>query len=59
MSHKSNELQHKPRRPLYDDKPEGYTESPNDYVLNNVWLAERLLDLYAEGKLGAEVGSLL
>ena len=59
MKIKTSELQHKPRRPLYDDEPEGYMGSPNDYVLNNVWLAERLLDLYAEGKLGAEVGELL
>lgn len=41
--------EYKPRRPLYDEEPDGYMESPNDYVRNNVWLAERLLDAYGAG----------
>lgn len=48
---KTDKLTYKPRRPLYDDDPDGYLESPNDYVRNNVWLAEKLLDLFAEGKI--------
>lgn len=34
----------KPRRPLDDDAPDGYRESDQDYVLNNLDLAVALLD---------------
>lgn len=39
-------VRYKKRRPYYDHEPEGYMESDNDYVLNNVELAVRLLDKY-------------
>lgn len=34
-----------PRRPFNDDQPNGLLESAKDYVLNNVWLAEALLEV--------------
>ncbi len=33
-----------PRRPLDDDKPNGYQESDKDYVLNNIAACVMLLD---------------
>ena len=36
-----------PRRPLDDDKPDGYMESDRDYLLNNRFVAVALLDEYA------------
>jgi len=33
-----------PRRPYYDDQPDGYMESDKDYVLNNIGAAIELLD---------------
>lgn len=43
--------EYQPRRLLNDDKPDGYMESPKDYVLNNIWLAEALLDAYGSGEI--------
>jgi hypothetical protein len=36
-----------PRRPLDDDKPDGYMESDKDYMENNRFIAVALLDAYA------------
>jgi hypothetical protein len=33
-----------PRRPYYDDEPDGYLESDLDYIVNNRALAVVLLD---------------
>lgn len=51
----SDRFEYKPLRPFYDDEPTGYMESPQDYVLNNVWLAEKLLDLYGQGKISKDL----
>lgn len=37
-----------PRRPLDDDKPDGYLESDIDFVLNNLELAVSLLEKHGE-----------
>jgi hypothetical protein len=41
-------MKYTPRRPLDDDKPDGYLESDRDYLANNTELAVRLLDAYGE-----------
>lgn len=33
-----------PRRPYDDEKPDGYMESDNDFVLNNIGAAVELLE---------------
>jgi len=54
MKAKMSLPEYNPRRPLDDDKPDGYMESDRDYLLNNRWIAVALLDAYA-AKLGYEV----
>jgi hypothetical protein len=33
-----------PRRPYYDDKPDGYMEGDKDFVMNNIKAAVALLN---------------
>ena len=39
----SSTIKINPRRPLYDDKPEGYLESDRDFVENNLELCVQIL----------------
>jgi hypothetical protein len=40
-----------PRRPLDDDNPDGYLESDQDFVLNNIEVAVELLERELKGEL--------
>jgi hypothetical protein len=39
---------YQPRRPLDEDKPDGYMESDTDYLLNNREIAVALLDAHKD-----------